>query len=67
MSKYQIIWFPILQNYIQFMKEDHTEYWFRKVDCCGTRNIDLVPAHIIGLLILNMIIPFKIIKGGKPQ
>lgn len=62
MSKYKIIWFPTVKWFIKFLKEDNDEYWSRTV-MPGIKNVDLMPIHLMGHLIVAILVPFKIIKG----
>lgn len=62
MSKYKIIWFPTVRWFIEFLKEDNTEYWSRTV-MPGIKNIDLIPLHGIAHLLLAILFPFIIIRG----
>ena len=61
MSKYRIIWLPVIQRYVQFLKEDNSEYWHRDV-LFGAKNIDLMPIHLIAIILLSIAFPVKIIK-----
>lgn len=64
MSKYEIIWFPTVKWFINFLKEDNSEYWFRTV-MPGVKNIDLMPLHVIAHLLLVIFVPFRIIRRGE--